>query len=662
MKKILKGATKALLVLLVLLAPNVMAQEVLVPMRGNASLSSYDEYMRAEMANPSRAVGDTLSLPFFDDFSEPFSRLRTAADLFPNSDLWVNNKAYINNHMAINPISQGVATFDGLDERGRAYGFLLQGQDPSPQPADSLTSKPLDLSNAADTVYLSFYYQPQGAAPYAPGEEYKLVLEFKDTADLWETQWEAEGFDLEIFDFNRVMVPVSDERYLYSGFQFRFRNYTFLGGNVDQWHIDYVELDEGRDINDTIVDDVAILGQTSVDFNGVVRHMTSSILKEYNSMPWMHYKESPSDFMGDTAFFAIRNNTDELSTSGKYTLQIYNSEGSNVYTSPLPASPQVLPSIICGNEGNDCASPTEPDLLYRALDYDFPTDVELSSDSMFFELVHNINELVDAVSTNDRTSFTQEFYNYYAYDDGTAEAAYGLENLDSESMVALKYNIKKPGDRLVGIQYYLNPVEFDMEDEPVRLVVWSGNEEPEDILWQSPDTNLYYTNQRNYFHNYTINDTVLNIASENIWIGWVQQPSTDPEFGFSFGFDKRTDASSKLRLNLGSTWIQSSIPGAVMIRPVFGEPYDWVGVDKKPSVQHVKVYPNPTTGDVFLEETVSGQFSNAQISVFDLSGRNVFATTGYNGKLQLGHLKAGTYLLRIDATDSVFTERLVLQP
>ena len=662
MNKILKVATKALLVLLVLFAPNVMAQEVLVSMRGNASLASYDDYMRAEMVNSSRAVGDTLSLPFFDDFSEPFSRLRTAADLFPNSDLWLDNKVYVNNHMAINPISQGVTTFDGLDERGRAYGFLLQGQSPSPQPADSLTSKPLDLSNAADTVYLSFYYQPQGTAPYAPGEEYKLVLEFKDTADSWETQWEAEGFDLEVFDFNLVMVPVSDEKYLYSGFQFRFRNYTFSGGNVDQWHIDYVKLDEGRGINDTTISDVAILGHTSVDFNGVVRNMTSSVLKEYNSMPWAHYKEDPAAFMGDTSFFTIRNNTDALSPSGKYTLQIYNSSGTLLHTG-IEASPQVLPNIICGNEANDCASPTEPDLLYRALDYDLPTDVELSTDSMFFEVVHNITELSDAVTTNDRTSQTQEFYNYYAYDDGTAEAAYGLENLENESMVALKFNIKKRNDRLVGIQYYLNPVEFDMEDEPVRLVVWSGNEEPEDILWQSPDTNLYYTNQHNYFHNYTINDTVLEIASENIWIGWVQQPSTNPEFGFSFGFDKRTDASSKLRFNLGSTWNQSSIPGAVMIRPVFGQPYDWVSVIEKPSVQHVKVYPNPTTGDVFLQETVSGQFSNAHFTVFDLSGRSVYTKIGYNGKLQLGHLNAGTYLLRIEAADnSVFTERLVLQP
>ena len=665
MNKILKEATKALLVLLVLFAPNVMAQEMLIPMRGNPSLAAYEDYLRAEMANPSRAVGDTLSLPFFDDFSEPFTHLHTAADMYPNADRWMNNKVYINNHMAINPISQGVATFDGLDEKGRAYGFLLQGQSPSPQPADSLTSKPLDLSNTADTVYLSFYYQPQGMAPYSPGEEYKLVLEFKDTADLWETQWEAEGFDLEVYDFNRVMVPVTDEKYLYSGFQFRFANYAFWGGNVDQWHVDYIKLDEGRTLADTIVSDVSQLCHTSyLPDEEAFQMATQSLLREYSSMPWDHYKASliSEDLVRDSALFIGRNNYQLDSYSPTFSLEVLDNTGAQVYNGLTSTSLMPI-GVICGNELNSCNTGSGNNFNF-SIDgtFDaFPITNEISNDSTFFELKFSL-AVDDDVDTNNLRVERQEFYNYYAYDDGTAEAAYGLENLDSESMVALKYNIKKQNDRLVGIQYYLNPVEFNVENEPIRLVVWSGNEEPTDILWQSPDTNLYYTNQHNYFHHYTINDTVLNIASENIWIGWVQQPSTNPDFGYSFGFDKSTNASSKLFYNIGSTWNQSSIPGAVMLRPVFGQPYDWVGVTEKPSVQHVKLFPNPTTGDVYLQETVAGQFRDAQISVFDLSGRNVYTTTGYNGKLQLAHLTAGTYLLRIDAADGVFTERLVLQP
>ncbi len=653
MKKIFKKEFKTILALLLsLFSTNLMAQEMLFDLSGNAALNQYENYLRSQK-HSSRAVGDTLDLPFFDDFSEPFSRLQTAADLYPSSDRWLDNKAYINNHMAINPISQGVATFDGLDERGRAYGFGFALASLS----DSLTSKPINLFGAMDTVYLSFYYQAQGMGN-APESADILLMEFKDTADVWNRVWEVEGYNLVDFKFNRVMLPVFGEEYLHAGFQFRFINYASRAGSVDHWHVDYIELDEGRFAADTLINDVAFMGQTSVDHNGIVLNKTSSVLKEYNSMPWDHFKVDPAAYMGDSSYFAIRNNTYSSSPSGKYTMQIYDSNGTLLHTG-VEATPDVFPYIICGNEVNDCAPIVNnlEDLLYDTVDFVFPLNIEISEDSMFFEVVHNINNLSDDVSTNDRTSDKQEFYNYYSYDDGTAEAAYGLGELENVGMVAVKYNLKKP-DNLRGIQLYLNPVEFNLTDQPVNLAVWVGSEEPEEMIWLSPDTNLYYTDQINYFYHYLL-DTVLPV-SDNIWVGWIQQPATNMKF--SIGFDKRTDASSKVFYNLGTTWNQSSIPGSIMIRPVVGQPYSWVGVGEEPTVQHIKVYPNPSTGDVYLEEAFSGQFRTAQITVYDISGRSVHAQTGYTGQLQLRHLHWGTYILRVDSKAGVFTERLVLQP
>lgn len=653
MKKNFRKEFKGLLVLLLsLFYTGLMAQEMLYDLSGNPALNQYDNYLRSGQ-HSSRAVGDTLELPFFDDFSEPFSRLQTAADLYPNSDRWLGNKAYINNHMAINPISQGVATFDGLDERGRAYGFGFSLATLS----DSLTSKPINLLGATDTVYLSFYYQAQGLGN-APEAADILLMEFKDTAGTWARVWEVEGYVLEDFKFNRVMLPVLGEEYLHAGFQFRFINYASRAGNVDHWHVDYIELDEGRNSADTLINDVAFLGQTSVDNNGIMLNKTSSVLKEFNSMPWDHFKVDPAAFMGDSSYFAIHNNTYTSSPSGKYTMQIYDSNGTLVYIG-VEAAPDVLPNIICGNEINDCALTVGgvEDLLYNTFDFVLPTDVQLTEDSMFFEVVHNINDLSDAVNTNDRASDKQEFYNYYAYDDGTAEAAYGLGELENVGMVAMRYNIKKD-DFLRGIQLYLNPVEFNIASQPVNLAVWTGNEQPDQMIWQSPDTNFYYTDQINYFYHYLL-DTVLPV-SQNIWVGWIQQPATNLKF--SVGFDKRTDASSKVYYNLGTTWNQSSIPGAIMIRPVVGEPYSWVGVEEQPTVQHINIYPNPSTGEVYMEEAFSGQFLNAQITVYDISGRSVHSQTGYTRQLQLRHLHSGTYILRVDSKEGVFTERLVLQP
>lgn len=152
--------TNRLLLLFLLLVgvSGVQAQERLYDLTVNHRLSDYEKYMRSDRY-ASRAAGDTLDLPFFDDFSEPFSRLRNLGDDYPNPDRWIGNTVYINNHMAINPISQGVATFDGLDEMGRAYGFGFS----LPSDADSLTSKPIRLSGTLpdSSVVLSFYYQAQ---------------------------------------------------------------------------------------------------------------------------------------------------------------------------------------------------------------------------------------------------------------------------------------------------------------------------------------------------------------------------------------------------------------------------------------------------------------------------------------------------------------------
>ena len=74
--------------------------------------------------------------------------------------------------------TQGVVTFDGLDETGYPYDFsqpVIYGK------ADYLTSAPIDLAlNVADQVYISFFIQGGGLVTGPRGKD-SLVLEFKDT-------------------------------------------------------------------------------------------------------------------------------------------------------------------------------------------------------------------------------------------------------------------------------------------------------------------------------------------------------------------------------------------------------------------------------------------------------------------------------------------------
>ena len=613
----------------------VLAQEQLVPLRGNPMIyEAAKQLNHRTIASGSRA-NDTLSLPFFDDFSEPFSRNNRPADLFPDSLKWIGRSVYINDHMAINPISIGVATFDGLDENGLAYGFGIS----IPSLSDSLTSKPINLAGV-EGVYLSFHYQAQGNG-LAPGLADVLLLEFKDTANTWEEVWSVSGYSLVDSVFKRAMIPIADTAFLHSGFQFRFINYAAQAGSVDHWHVDYVLLDEGRSEADTIYRDVAVLERTA------------GLLQGYQSMPWTHYKQDTVTYMGTKRYFKLRNNANEIYPVS-YKFNVYDAFGTLVFD-PNLAVAQVNPLIICGNELNNCGQDFARDLL----GFHFPFDTEVAPDSNYFIVETSLENLVDDHIENDKAVTVQKFYNYYAYDDGTAEVAYGLGNLQFPGQVAIKYDVVKR-DTLQAIQYYLNPVAEDLSNDPIRFLVWSGTDIPEQLIYISDEVYMSYSTGMNYMNHFFL-DQQIEIEG-TVFIGWQQQPVAGQKF--SIGFDRSYDASENLFYSIGSApWAQSSIPGSVMFRPVFGAPYDWtIGVNENYPSSKLTAYPNPTTGVIFLAESRVGQFATASITLYDVTGRAVVVQNGYTNGIDASAVRNGLYILEvIDAAGQRFTQRIIIQ-
>ena len=123
---------------------------------------------------------------------------------------------------------------------------------------------------------LLFYYQSQGLGD-DPQTEDSLILEFNaiqsidtvllldsiisytnisqdamsisghalqiDTVFDWKRIWSVPGNNI-VQEFEKMIININEFQYLYSGFQFRFRNKATLSGNYDHWHIDYVKLDQ----------------------------------------------------------------------------------------------------------------------------------------------------------------------------------------------------------------------------------------------------------------------------------------------------------------------------------------------------------------------------------------------------------------------------------
>ena len=201
---------------------------------------------------------------------------------FPDTSLWLDEQVYINRGYGKGPISLGAATFDGLGADGYPYNFYAV--ESASLSADTLTSKPIDLVYPIiDSLYLSFYYQPQGLGN-DPQENDSLVLEFlsPDSGSQWSNVWAKEGSVLSENDssWNLVMIPIINTSYLKKGFQFRFRNYATISGNLDHWHIDNIYLNRIRTINDTIFTDISWV------YDG------NSLLNNYKTMPWRQYTSS----------------------------------------------------------------------------------------------------------------------------------------------------------------------------------------------------------------------------------------------------------------------------------------------------------------------------------------------------------------------------------
>ena len=140
------------------------AQEILTGFyRGNAPLQS-------------RQVNETgMFLPFFDNFSH--------STLYPNSTKWTDQNAFVNDGFPMNPPTRNAVTLDVLDANGHVYDYAISNA----FVAEHLTSARIRLDSVmepeahaltpADSIYFSFWYQPQGNG-MAPEAHDSLVLQF----------------------------------------------------------------------------------------------------------------------------------------------------------------------------------------------------------------------------------------------------------------------------------------------------------------------------------------------------------------------------------------------------------------------------------------------------------------------------------------------------
>ena len=562
-------------------------------------LSSYPVVYTTTNVYPPYYIYDTV------DFPNPIDTVWITPDVVQDSavqffapindpeKIWADSYVYHNYTLAKFPWSLGVASFDGLDENGFPYQFgtTLTGY------ADVLTSKPIDLSSvsASDSVYFSFLYQAEGFGD-VPESSDSLILEFYEKdLDQWNWIWSTTGSSMS--DFKHVHIRIDNPVYFKKGFRFRFRNYGGLSGSLDHFHVDYVNLRTLSGYQDTIIHDFAIV------------YPVNFLLDTYSSVPWDHYKNNPTGKMSSSVEVVVRNsdNVPENEQNGTTEIQY----------GGITEQTFILQDYLLNN-GDLNYSPLTTYISY----HDFSTggrfDETKPGIQQEFDIVTGITHLNSVFTQNDSSYTKQKFVNYYSYDDGTAEAAYGPTGVQAK--LAIKYTPYE-ADSVIGVRIHFVPSVYDVSDKLFLVTLWGDNNgEPGEVLYQDE---LFFPRQpkyeydRNIFTTYYFKDTMKVRVDGTFYIGW-QQFDQDR---LNVGLDRNRINNDKTYYNVdGVNWLQSSIPGSVMIHPVFSTSYDAVlGLRAKEGTNVFNVYPNPVTNILKIksEEVVD------KVEVYDMMGQKV---------------------------------------
>jgi len=590
---------------------------------------------------------DAIDYPFIDDFSYQGPH--------PSKRKWLNDDVFINTTMAYQPPSVGVATFDGLDETGSPRGSG-SGR------ADFLTSNYFNLSASDTDLWLSFWLQNKGITYGSnPGDVFEV--EFRDSNGDWITVFTKDGFDLSLlerdtFNFYKIPLDNGDDNFLHSDFQFRFVNTAGLSSMNDSWHLDYVRLDQTEP--DSTFDDLAF------------GRLPSDILGRYSSMPWWQFEGFIMDELDETSDYSFYNhfNTVQQSqdsdvfhrgiVSGIVTGLAVGEEYTvydpiaNIAPGQYLEGERVIPSMSLSQLANDLesayAGTNEVVVVERK--YTSPNSAQAG---------------IEEVLRNDTVVLNTVFDNYFAYDDGSAEAAVRLtighevavgftSNVD-DTLRAVQFNFPRLGPQspntLFNLKVYIGSLSAEAEPAYVRNLIKPFYV---DLVLDSLQG---FTTYR--LRNSSGELTPLFIPAGAFYVAWEQASSNESKVHIGLDFNT-PEAQPYQFYNNNIEWFAIPDEGALMIRPVMGNvtPIETRVSELNKLTDWMEIYPNPAQNQVNFE-LKEGSDVDYKVELLTATGQLVHSDLLSN-TLDISHLSQGMYFVKVTQikTNTVLTQRLVV--
>lgn len=465
---------------------------------------------------------------------------------------------------------------------------------------------------------------------------------------VWNQVWSTPGVSTDdwlaenpLQYFKHVMIPITDEQYFRKNFQFRFRNYGSLdldswtgssiagwSSNCDQWNIDYVKINTNRTLSDIHPNDVAFVTPTT------------TALKEYYAMPWQQYRV---DDMSDN----FHNDLSNLSATVKnthYSYTIVKNNQETIYTFPLN-NENAMPYYTDGL--HNYASHTDPPIAV-AYSYD-------GADSALFTITHvfGVVGVNDDCRTNDTCVFEQKFYNYYAYDDGVAEAGYSLLSTmtNPDASLAVKFKLAQP-DTLQAVRMWFNRTLNDENVTSFDLVVWDDNNGmPGEILYEKTSQLPAFANDHLDYVSYYLEEPLA--IEGTFYVGFHQ----NSDIQLNIGFDQNNDARGKIFYKTSSQWNESFYMGAPMIRPVVGKSFDHSSIAQHHREKSVSIYPNPAQDRIFIntEKNIS------HYELYNSVGKLVKSDVLNDNILSVAECPSGIFFLKLYSNGTYFTTEKIIK-
>jgi hypothetical protein len=252
-----------------------------------------------------------------------------------------------------------------------------------------------------------------------------------------------------------------------------------------------------------------------------------------------------------------------------------------------------------------------------------------------------------------------------AYDDGSAETAYGFTGIGTKKF-AYEFDLHKP-DTLAGFQFMFTQIQDNVLNLVFDFNVWDTLQLGSYTFVDSPIVDLinqlpFYIDSTNGYATYVL-DTPIPVSNK-IYIGWAQDDTRSLQLGF--------DENSPLGRNhmfayLNGAWDSSSLSavGSPMIRAIFtghypGHSSNVAGINHVvQDLDKLSIYPNPTSGILYLSSSRSGAVYDVDIN--NMLGEEVEHASGVSTHLNIAKLANAVYILtaRDQLTGQVFRQKIV---